>query len=83
MLFKSTQYFGTSYKNTLNPGNYRESSINIFRMKYGVVDFPQKGKGLIALEDCEEDETLFSEEPICSAQMAWGRKLNYKEILAF
>ena len=51
-------------------------------MKYGVVDFPQKGKGLIALEDCEENETLFSEEPICSAQMAWGRKLNYKEILA-
>jgi len=47
-------------------------------MKYGVVDFPQKGKGLIALEDCEEDETLFSEEPICSAQMAWGKKLNYK-----
>ena len=52
-------------------------------MKYGVVDIPQKGKGLIALEDCEEDETLFSEEPICSSQMAWGKKLNYKETSAF
>merc|ERR1711935_82238 len=47
-------------------------------MKYGVVDVPDKGRGLVARSAVDEGEVLFEESPICSAQMAWGAKLNYK-----
>ena len=53
--------------------------IKTFRMKYGIVEIPEKGRGLVATEDLKEDEVLFEESPICSAQMSWGVKLNYKE----
>jgi len=42
-----------------------------------VVNIPEKGRGLIATQDHKEGKVLLEEEPICSAQFSWGRKLGY------
>ncbi|CAG5100352.1 Oidioi.mRNA.OKI2018_I69.XSR.g16964.t1.cds [Oikopleura dioica] len=42
-----------------------------------VVNIPEKGRGMIATEDHKEGKVLLEEEPICSAQFSWGRKLGY------
>ena len=49
--------------------------------KAKVVDIPQKGFGIILTKDVKKDEVLFKEEPICSAQMMWGKKLNYSGMI--
>ena len=59
--------------------NFQRNQNFLFRMKYGIVEIPEKGRGLVATEDLKEDEVLFEESPICSAQMSWGVKLNYKK----
>ena len=46
-------------------------------MSYGIVEIPEKGRGIVATKDLKEDEVLFTETPICSAQMSWGVKLGY------
>ena len=46
-------------------------------MSYGIVEIPEKGRGIVATKDLKEEEILFTETPICSAQMSWGVKLGY------
>ena len=46
-------------------------------MSYGIVEIPEKGRGIVATKDLKEEEVLFTEIPICSAQMSWGVKLGY------
>ena len=46
-------------------------------MSYGIVEIPEKGRGIVATKDLKEEEVLFTEVPICSAQMSWGVKLGY------
>lgn len=43
-----------------------------------VVKIAEKGRGLVATTDHKEGATLLEEEPICSAQFSWGRKLDYR-----
>ena len=50
-------------------------------MNYGIVDVPGKGRGLMARAQIDSGSVLFEEAPICSAQMGWGAKLNYKVLL--
>jgi len=46
-------------------------------MSYGIVEIPEKGRGIVATKDLKDEEVLFTEVPVCSAQMSWGVKLGY------
>ena len=45
--------------------------------KFKIIEIPEKGFGIILTKNAKKDEIIFKEEPICSAQMLWGKKLNY------
>lgn len=46
--------------------------------KFRIAEISEKGRGVLATESLEEDDILFQEKPICSAQFSWGRHLNYR-----
>ena len=46
--------------------------------KFQVTEITEKGRGVVAKQSLEEDEILFTEKPICSAQFSWGRYMNYR-----
>lgn len=44
---------------------------------FGIVEVPEKGRGIVSKCELEADSVLFVEQPVCSAQFSWGRHLGY------